>query len=55
MTAGPLPSWRDLLLIDGVLVGAVTRPETHPAEAAREMAERVLDTTTDADLAAGAP
>jgi AcrR family transcriptional regulator len=32
-----------LLLIDGVLVGAVTRPQTHPAKAARELAERVLD------------
>jgi AcrR family transcriptional regulator len=31
-----------LLLIDGVLVGAVTRPETHPAKAARELAEHVL-------------
>jgi AcrR family transcriptional regulator len=46
-----------LLLIDGVLVGAVTRPETHPAKAAREMAEGVLDadaTPTDAALAARA-
>lgn len=34
-----------LLLIDGVLVGALTRPETHPAAAAREMAEGILDTT----------
>ena len=34
-----------LLLIDGVLVGAVTRPETHPAKTVREMAERVLDAT----------
>jgi AcrR family transcriptional regulator len=32
-----------LLLIDGVLVGAVTRPETHPAKAARELAEHLLD------------
>jgi len=32
-----------LLLIDGVLVGAVTRPEKHPAKAARELVERVLD------------
>ncbi|MGA9875390.1 MAG: TetR/AcrR family transcriptional regulator [Solirubrobacteraceae bacterium] len=32
-----------LLLIDGVLVHAVTRPETHPAKAARELAEHVLD------------
>jgi AcrR family transcriptional regulator len=44
-----------LLLIDGVLVGAVTRPETHPAKAAREMAERVLDAApADAALAAEA-
>ena len=32
-----------LLLIDGVLVGAVTRPEAHPAKAARELAEHVLN------------
>jgi AcrR family transcriptional regulator len=32
-----------LLLIDGVLVGAVTRPEAHHAKAARELAEHVLD------------
>jgi AcrR family transcriptional regulator len=32
-----------LLLIDGVLVDAVTRPGTHPARVARELAERVLD------------
>jgi len=32
-----------LLLIDGVLIDAVTRPETHPAKAARELAEQVLD------------
>jgi AcrR family transcriptional regulator len=31
-----------LLLIDGVLIDAVTRPETHPAKAARELAEHVL-------------
>jgi AcrR family transcriptional regulator len=37
-----------LLLIDGVLVGAVTRPEAHPAKAAREMAEGVLDADTTA-------
>jgi AcrR family transcriptional regulator len=34
-----------LLLIDGALVDAVTRPETHPANAARELAEHVLDTS----------
>ena len=32
-----------LLLIDGVLIDAVTRPETHPAKAARELAEHILD------------
>jgi AcrR family transcriptional regulator len=32
-----------LVLIDGVLVDAVTRPETHPAQIARELAEHVLD------------
>ena len=32
-----------LLLIDCVLIDAVTRPETHPAKAARELAEQVLD------------
>ncbi len=32
-----------LLLIDGVLTDAVTRPETHPAKAARELAEHILD------------
>lgn len=35
-----------LLLIDGVLVSAITQPEAHPANAAREMAKRVLDATT---------
>jgi AcrR family transcriptional regulator len=44
-----------LLLIDGVLVGAVTRPEAHPAKAAREMAETVLHATPrNTALAAGA-
>jgi hypothetical protein len=37
-----------VLLIDGVLLGAVTRPETHPAAVAREMAEGLLDTTSGA-------
>jgi len=37
-----------LLLIDGVLVDAVTRPGTHPALAARELAEHVLDVKTAA-------
>jgi AcrR family transcriptional regulator len=32
-----------LLLIDGVLVDAVTRPDTHPANAARELAAHVLN------------
>jgi AcrR family transcriptional regulator len=32
-----------VLLIDGVLIDAVTRPETHPALAARELAEHILD------------
>jgi len=41
-----------LLLIDGVLVGAVTRPETHPARAARELAEGVLDAVHDGRAAA---
>jgi len=32
-----------VLLIDGVLIDAVTRPEIHPALAARELAEQILD------------
>lgn len=32
-----------VLLIDGVLVAAVNRPETHPAKAARQVAEHILD------------
>ncbi len=31
------------LLIDGVLVAAVNRPETHPAKAARRAVEHILD------------
>lgn len=31
-----------LLLVDGVLADAVTRPGTHPAKAARELAEHIL-------------
>lgn len=33
-----------LLLIDGVLIDAVTRPGTHPALAARELVEHIIDT-----------
>lgn len=33
-----------LLLIDGILAAGATRPETHPAAAARELAEHILDT-----------
>ncbi|MCF6466957.1 TetR/AcrR family transcriptional regulator [Nonomuraea sp. MG754425] len=32
-----------LLLIDGALAVGATRPETHPAAAARRLAERILD------------
>lgn len=32
-----------VLLIDGVLVAAVNRPETHPAKAARRAVEHILD------------
>jgi AcrR family transcriptional regulator len=35
-----------LLLVDGVLVTAVTQPETHPAIAARELAAQILDLAT---------
>ncbi len=31
-----------LLLIDGVLLEALTRPDTHPARGAKELAEHVL-------------
>jgi AcrR family transcriptional regulator len=31
-----------LLLIDGVLAAGATRPETHPAASARELAEQIL-------------
>ncbi len=43
-----------LMLVDGVLINAVTRPETHPGQTARRLAELVLDqhparvVTTDA-------
>ncbi len=32
-----------LLLVDGVLVNALTRPETHPGQTARRLAELVID------------
>ncbi|MGI5489688.1 TetR/AcrR family transcriptional regulator [Microtetraspora malaysiensis] len=35
------------VLVDGVLAHAVTRPDAHPALAARAMAEHVLDQRTD--------
>ncbi|MFE3453641.1 TetR/AcrR family transcriptional regulator [Nonomuraea sp. NPDC059194] len=34
-----------LLLIDGTLAAGATRPGTHPAASARELAEQILDTT----------
>ncbi len=34
-----------LLLIDGALAAAATRPDSHPASAARELAAQILDTT----------
>ena len=36
-----------LVLFDGVLAHAVTRPDAHPALAARAMAQAVLDQTTE--------
>jgi len=36
-----------LLLIDGALAAAATRPETHPAASAGELAEQILDSARD--------
>jgi hypothetical protein len=40
---GGLGADRLLVLIDGALAHAVTRPDAHPALAARALAELVLD------------
>ncbi|WP_251061581.1 hypothetical protein [Streptomyces sp. ISL-100] len=40
-----------LLLIDGTLAAGATRPETHPASAARQIAEQILATGHQHDSA----